>query len=585
VDKEKIKNLAKKEWHLPYGQKISGIIGAFSMTEKVIFFFFAVLFTISAVTLLYRVNKHFLVEVPDYGGSLVEGVLGSPRFINPVLAVSDIDKDLSTLIYSGLLKIGPDGNLTPDLAENFSISDDGLEYIFTLKDDVFFHDGIKITTDDIAFTIEKVQDPSLKSPREINWSGVLVEVIDEKTIKFSIKQAYSPFLQNATMGILPKHIWSTVSIEEFPFSQFNVKPIGSGPYEVQSIVYTNGGFPSEYKLESFKKYSLGKPYISEITIKSFKTEKDLVEAYKNGNIESLHSLSRENFKEIDKKSSSIVLSPLPRVFGLFFNQNVAPVFINKEVRSALNTAIDKDIIIQNVMGGMGQVIDSPVPPKNIASSKVSEEISDAKIEKAREILTAKGWKLNDEGVFEKKNGKNITTLSFSISTGNATELKESAFILKEQWEKMGAKVDVKIFEIGDLNQNVIKTRKYDSLLFGEVIGRDLDLYPFWHSSQRNAPGLNIAMYTNIKVDKILENIRNTNDQDDLQKYFESVENEIKNDIPAVFTYSPYFVYSVPNKIKNVQLGTLVSPSERFSNVSSWYIETNNVWKIFSEINN
>lgn len=578
MNTEKIKNWFKKEWHLPKNNKIKEIIESFSLTEKVIFYIFVIIFASSTILMLYKVSDNFLVEVPDYGGSLTEGVLGSPRFINPLLAVSDIDKDLSTLVYSGLTKIDVDGTIVPDLAESYTISTDGLVYTFVLKE-AYFHDGKKITADDVIYTIEKTVDPLLKSPREANWVGVKAEKIDDRTVSFNLRQPYSPFIQNTTLGILPKHIWNNITTEEFPFSQFNTKPIGSGPYKIDSISYTGSGFPSEYKLSSFSKYSLGKPYINTITIKSYKTEKDLIEAYKGGKIESFHTISKEYLKDVDEKATNIELATLPRVFGLFFNQNVAPVFIHKEVRSALDTALDKNLILDTILAGLGQTIQSPIPPA-VVSQKIDKITAEEKIEKARNILTTKGWKLNSSGVFEKKEGNKVTKLSFSISTGNAEELKQSAEIMKENWERLGAEVELKVFEIGDLNQNVIKTRKYDSLLFGTVVGKDLDLYPFWHSSGRNSPGLNIAMYTNLRVDKLLENIRNTTDKDEKNSYLEKLDLEIQNDIPAVFTYSPYFTYAVPKKIHNIELHTLGNPSERWSNVSKWYIETNKVWKIF-----
>lgn len=147
---------------------------------------------------------------------------------------------------------------------------------------------------------------------------------------------------------------------------------------------------------------------------------------------------------------------------------------------------------------------------------------------------------------------------------------------------MGAEVGVKIFEIGDLNQNIIKPRKYDSLLFGEVIGKDVDLYPFWHSSQRFSPGLNIAQYANLKADKILENIRSSDNQDEKENYLKNLDKEIQNDSPAVFTYSPYFIYIVPKKVHNVNIGKVTSPGDRFADITKWYIETNNIWKIFKK---
>ena len=581
MNKEKIIETLKKEWHIPYGAKITKVIKAFSLTEKTIFFIFTIVFVISSLSLLYQVNKLFLVEVPDYGGSLTEGIIGSPRFINPILSSSDIDKDLSSLIYSGLLKISHKGELIPDIAESYTISNNGLVYTFRLKDNVFFHDGVKLSADDIMFTIEKAQDPELKSPRETNWSSVRVEKIDEKTVSFTLKQAYSPFIQNLTLGILPKHIWKTASIEEFPFSQFNTQPIGTGPFKIDSITYTSSGLPSEYHLVSFDKYSLGRPYITNLTIKSFQKEKDIIEALKNEKIESVHSISPKVLSDLKIANDEVILSPLPRIFGVFFNQNVAPVFINKEVRVALDIATDKKMIVDSILSGFGQIIAGPVPLRNIADTNIGEvgtEIN--RTEKAKALLVKNGWKQDANGIFEKKDKKGTTRLSFSISTGDATELRETAYLLQNQWQQIGAEVEVKIFGIGDLNQNIIKPRKYDSLLFGEIVGRNLDLYPFWHSSQRNTPGLNIALYTNIKVDKLLENIRKTTDPEQQKTYLNSFNKEIANDVPAVFTYSPYFIYIIPKKVQNVTLGTLASPSERFSNVSEWYIETNNVWKIF-----
>jgi len=582
VDKEKIQNIIKKEWRIPFESRVMRVIHSFSLTEKTIFFIFVVLFIGSGISLLYQVNKIFLVEVPDYGGELVEGVVGSPRFVNPLLSTSDMDKDLTSLIYSGLMRVNSKGQLVPELALSYEVADDGLTYTFVLKDNLYFQDGVKLTADDVVFTIEKAQDPELKSPRESNWNGVKVEKIDDKTVVFSLRQAYSPFIQNLTLGILPKHIWRTASIEEFPFSRLNINPVGSGPYKINSITYTSGGFPSEYHLTAFNEYALGKPFITSLTIKSYKNEKELIEAYKNGDIESLYSVSTKQLPSLQVAQDDVIFSPLPRIFGVFFNQNVAPIFANKEVRSALNVVTDKQEIVDTIIGGYGQTIDGPVPPKTLGEIDSSRLPEEERIEKAKKILTDKGWAQNSDGIFQKKDKKGSATLAFSISTGNAPELKETALLLKSQWEKIGAEVEVKIFETGDLNQNIIRPRKYDALLFGEIVGRELDLYPFWHSSQRNTPGLNIALYTNIKADKLLENIRKTTDAGLQKTYFDNFNKEIKNDIPAVFTYSPYFIYIIPKKVKNVSLGTLTNPSERFSDVSEWYIETNNVWKIFAK---
>lgn len=575
MKKELLNKLNEKEWQLPYSDKIIRVIHNFSLTEKIIFFIFVTVFVISSISLLWKVNKSFLVEVPDYGGTLIEGVIGSARFLNPLLSVSEIDRDLSSLVYSGLLKVNSQGQLIPDLAQSYSLSNDSLTYTFILKDNIYFHDGQRVTADDILFTIEKAQDPALKSPRQLNWGGVKVEKVDDKTVKFSLKQAYSPFIQNTTLGILPKHIWKSTSIEEFPFSKYNLNPVGSGPYKIDSIAYSSSSLPIEYHLKAYNRYNLGKPYITYLVIKSFQSEKDLVSAFSNGSVDNIHGLSPQ---EIPENQGQMITSPLPRIFAVFFNQNNAPVFVNKEVRLALNLATDKETIVKEVLGGLGEPIDQALPPNKITQGQSTSTSNN--IDKAKALLVSKGWKQNSSGIFEKKGKKSTVQLSFSISTSDAPDLKATAYILQKQWQQLGAKVEVKIFEINDLNQNIIRTRKYDSLLFGEIIGRDLDLYPFWHSSQRNDPGLNIAMYTNIKADKILENLRKTTDLETQKKLYANFNNELANDSPAVFIYSPYFTYYLPKKVHNASIGNLSTATERFAEINKWYIETNNVWSIF-----
>ena len=162
------------------------------------------------------------------------------------------------------------------------------------------------------------------------------------------------------------------------------------------------------------------------------------------------------------------------------------------------------------------------------------------------------------------------------------ELREGAELLKAMWRRIGIETQVQIFGAGDLNQNVIRPRKFDALLFGEIIGRDFDLFAFWHSSQRNDPGLNIAMYTNSSVDKFLEEARRTTNPDKRGENYEKALAVIRNDAPAVFLYSPEFIYVLPQKVRGFARGRTTVPSERFLDVRHWYIETEKVWNSFNK---
>lgn len=571
---------------VPFSKKLLIPIKTFSFTEKSIFSLFFCLFVISGLSLIWGINEHFLTDVPNRGGTLSEGIVGSPRFINPLLSVSDADEDLTSLIYSGLLKATPSGELVDDLSKEHHISENGLEYSFTLKDDIYFHDGEPVTASDVEFTVKKAQDSKLRSPKRINWDGITVQKIDEKNIKFILKQPYSPFIENLTMGILPEHVWRSLDSDQFAASLFNTEPIGSGPYKIKKIKRNSGGVPIYYQLEPFEKYALGEPYIKNLLLSFYKNDDDALEAFTKGDVESVSGILPETLSQIINSDTKVENSSLPRVFGVFFNQNQAPVLINKEVRMALNMVVEKNRIVQDVLDGYGTAIDGPLPFGNFTAETVTTNTSTSTpTDLALALLTKNGWTLNQTtGVMEKKIKNEVIPLSFSISTGDAPELKQTALILQEEWQKIGAHVDIKIFETGDLNQNIIRPRKYDALLFGEVTGRDFDLYPFWHSSQRNDPGLNIAMYVNSKADKLLEEMRATTDNAVKEEKYAEFEQLIKDDIPAIFTYTPDFIYLVPERLKNLKMGEAIKPSERFMNVHEWYIETNKVWKVFATNN-
>jgi peptide/nickel transport system substrate-binding protein len=565
---------------LPLLKKAQHTLDSFTASGRALFLFFAALCVASSIGLLYLLNASLLIAAPARGGSLTEGLLGSPRFINPVLALSDADRDLTALAYSGLLRATPEGGYVPDLASAYTVSDDGRTYTFTMRDGATFHDGKPVTADDVVFTVQKIQDPALKSPLRADWDGVIAEAPDAHTVRFTLKSAYAPFIKNLTLGILPKALWSGVSDEEFSFSELNASPVGSGPYRVKDITRTASGIPSSYSLSPFSDYALGAPYLS-LTLRFYQSEDALVQALKSGEVDAASGISPEKLAAL--KNINIATTPLNRVFAVFFNQNQSEVLRHKAVREALDMSIDREDLIQKVLGGYGTPLTGPVPPSVLPAQEASSTQSG--MDAARAVLAADGWVMGDGGVLQKTTGSGSSatteTLSFDLATANVPELQAAAQYLHDAWAQLGVQANVKVFEAGDLSQNVIRPRHYDALLFGEVIGRELDLFAFWHSSQRNDPGLNVAGYANSTADHILEQLRQTAAPDARETLYRQFSDELAADVPAVFLYAPDFVYSIPKDIQGLDLGLVESPSDRFLSVTQWHREVDYVWPIFA----
>lgn len=574
--------LLLKRFHIPKERAVEKAVRRFTLAEKALFYFFTGIFILTGALLIWRVNNSFLVKVPLQGGTLTEGIVGNPRFINPVLALSEADKSLVSFIYSGLMRVAEDGSLVEDLAEKVEVSPDGLTYTATIKADAVFHDGEPLTADDVIFTIQKIQDPGVKSPLFAEFAGISMNKVNEHTVSFVLRRPYAAFMQNLTVGILPKHVWSSLANDEFSFSQWNVLPVGSGPYMVENVERDSGGIPDYYELSPFDESASDEPYIERYIFKFFPTEADLLDAYDSGDIESLSGISPSQAKILADDGAKVLSSPLPRVFGVFFNQNMNKVLLDKSVRQALDIAAPKQEIINRILGGYGVVLDGPLPPGLFDFvGKPSNESADERLARAKELLNKNGWVMNETtGILEKKSKSDTLKLSLSLSTSDNPELKAVAEMLRIAWQELGASVDVKVYEAGDLNQNVIRPRRYDALLFGEVVGRDADVYPFWHSSERNDPGLNIALYANSQVDKLLTDARKETDEDKREAIYQAFDKAIREDTPAVFLYSPSFIYVMPKKVKGIELADLGTPQDRFLGLREWYVETHSVWNLF-----
>ncbi|MCF7831911.1 MAG: peptide ABC transporter substrate-binding protein [Candidatus Pacebacteria bacterium] len=553
-----------------------------SKRDRYIFGLLSTLIIISSVGLFLIARNNFTTVMPAHGGTLTEGIVGTPRFINPLLSSTDADRDLTQLLYSGLVRRTVHGTFEPELAESWTINEDATIYTFSLRRDAVFHDGEPVTADDVLFTLSQAQNASLKSPRRVQFEGVTATVIDPQTIELQTPQPYAGFLNSLTMGILPAHIWKSITVEQMMLSDYNTEPIGSGPYKITSIKRDKKtGIPTYYELSAFKKYVHGKPFISQFEFFFFENEESLIDAYLAKKIDMVAGISTEYINEAKEHTKGFFTEPLPRVFGVFFNHNQSPLFLEAPVRKTLQIILNPKEIVTNSLMGHGLASSLPLPQAfqfNLAEPEISNQDAHA-------LLTSAGWKKNSEtGIYEKTKDGQATELSFVLSTSNTPELLRVAETIKDIAQENGIAITVSPSEIGTLQQEILRPRKYEALLFGHSYTHDTDMFAFWHSSQRNDPGLNIANYANTNVDKALSDISTTNGKENREESYIVAIKELYKDIPAVFLYQPIFTYMTRKDIHAFDTHRFIgNASDRFSNIHTWHLRTSRIAPFF--INN
>lgn len=538
-----------------------------------------VLFGLTVGALAFWVGAFYFrytEAVPDYGGEYSEGIVAQPRYINPLLSqTSEADANLVELIYSSLFALDENGKIVGRLADHYEISDEGKIYTVTLKQGVKFHDGAELTADDVLFTIQAIQDPAYKSPLRPNWLAVETAVIDRYTVQFTLRRPYAGFLQNLSVGILPKHIWESIPADRVLLSDYNLSPIGSGPYVFRDSEVDSNGNIHAIELTANDEYFEGEPYISKMTFRFYPDDATLLEAYGRKEVQAIHSIHPGQIESVmERKSTALHSIDMPRIFGVFFNTTKSKALAYDEVRQALAFATDRQAIVDTVLKGKGEVAAGGMLPfmEGYASHL---EYPALDLERANKILDDAGWERGDDGIRAKDSE---TPLAFEIVIPAWPELAATAELLRTQWEAVGARVTVSEQNPADLQKNVIRPRNYDALLYGQAAMLQSDPYSFWHSSQREDPGLNLAMFNSEDADRVLEELRETSDEAkriDLYRQFQEILSE---ESPAVFLYSPDYLFVTSDRIKGIDVSRIDAPSGRFSNANKWYIYTDRVWK-------
>jgi peptide/nickel transport system substrate-binding protein len=505
--------------------------------------------------------------IPTAGGEYIEGSLGQPEYINPVTASSQTDLDIVKMVYSNL----------SDLADSITASPDLKTWDVRLKEGLTWQDGQKLTSDDVIFTVQSIQDPDAKSPLFQSWQGVTVNRVSELEVEFTLTNPYAFFGNNLKdLYILPKHVYAGTPAGNWRLSDYNLKPVGSGPYEFLSYNKTANGFISSYSVQAWSGTSQAQPLIKNFDFKYFTDENTLVQNFNSGQIDGFGNVSPEDISSINRPDN-IVSWPTTRYYAVFFNQSKNLALQDPAVRKALSSAIDRNDLINNALGGYGNADYGPIPQGAAYYSNAQTPTTSASY--AESLLDAAGWTVNSSTGFRSKMIQNASIpLVVNLTVPQIGFLAKTATYVQNAWQNIGVQVNVIMDSADDIVNTTIPNRSYEALLFGNVLGPSSDLYSFWDSSQAFSPGLNLAIYQNPTVDNLIEKARQSPSDASTTQELGMAQSQIMNDNPAIFLYSTDYVYVMNKDVQGVSTTLLNDPSDRFEGIGSWYLNTARVLK-------
>ena len=524
--------------------------------------------------ILFRLGSSLTtVEVPAAGGTYVEGVLGYSETINPILAprlvqANPADRDLSALVFEGLTSLDETGQVSPSLAIDWDVSEDGTVYEFRLRQDVTWHDGAPFAAPDVAFTVQAMQDadyggdPAL---REL-WRNVTVQTVDDHTVRFTLTEPFPSFLYYTTIGLLPAHLLSDVPAADLPEHSFSTRqPVGTGMFQVESVS------PDSVTLVVNPDYWTSKPYLERLEFQFFGDWDGLLAAYERGEIDGFH---------LDRPQSLSLVAGMPNLrlysaqsagYGVVYlnlQRDSAPFFQETEVRQALLYAMDRQALIDQVLEGQGLVAHSPILPTTWAyDPSVRRYLHDP--ERAIGLMDASGW-LDSDG--DRIRDKDSVELGFTLLTGDDPVMIEMAEEIASQWQAIG--VDVTIHPVsGQDLAAAVRRRNFDAVLIEIGLSADPDPYPLWHSTQASETGQNYSGFANEEADMIMEEGRLSTDPEQRTQLYRTFQQIFAEEVPSLLVYQTIYTYAVDGGVYQVQLAPMLHTSDRFRNVGMWYLET------------
>ncbi|MDQ0257800.1 peptide/nickel transport system substrate-binding protein [Evansella vedderi] len=499
---------------------------------------------------------------PREGGRIVLGTSGEPVMFNSLYHTDTASGDVTDLVFAGLMYTDENLEMQPHIATDHpEISEDGLEWTFTLREGVLFHDGEELTADDVVFTFSQFIHEDYTGPRASSFQTLeSVEALDEYTVKFTLSEPDARFITMTSYDILPEHILGDIPASELEdYNEFNIEnPIGAGPFKFEEWV------PGQHlTLSVHEDYFEGRAYLDEVVFRFASDSNALVLLLETGDIDHMIAPTSE-LVSIEMYDHVNLYETLALRYDYIGWNLDRPLFEDVRVRQALTHAIDRQEIVETIMEGHAEVANAPVSPLSWAYND-DVPVFDYDPDRAIELLNEVGWEHNEDGYLE-KDGE-IFEFTILSNDGNTTR-RDIGIITQQYLNLIGIKVHAEQMEWGAfLDQINPPNFDFDAVVMAWGLALDPDPTAIWHSKEIEN-GLNRSAYRNDRVDEISDINRSIIDQDERAELLAEAFAIIAEEQPYTFLYYPTQFVALNKDVK----GFTHHPRVDMYKVNEWWLD-------------
>lgn len=517
-----------------------------------------------------------ILPQPATGGVYSEGLVGSLGRLNPLLDWNNpADRDVDQLLFSSLIRFDERGLPQTDLAESWGVNEEGTIYNFTIRANAVWHDGTPVTSDDVIFTIEMLKSEGSLFPQDIKelWTKVEIRKLDDKTLKFTIPEPFAPFLDYLTFGMLPKHLLENVPAEGLVTADFNINPIGSGPYKFDHLILNQGKITGVV-LTSFENYYGKVPYIPQVVFRYFPSSASALDAYEQGEILAVSRITNDVLIDaLESPNLSIYTSRMPQISMVLLNLNnpEIPFLQDENVRRAMLLGLNRQRMISNLLGGQAIVADGPIFPGSWAYYDGIEHL-EYDPDQAVSLLKAGAYVITaDGGSVRSKDGQ---ALAFTMLHPDDELHTQLAQAIQASWAQIGIQVNLQPVPYDRMVFDYLGPRTYQAALVDLNLAHtpDPDPYPFWHQAEATG-GQNYSQWDNRTASEYLEQARVNTDYGVRTRLYRNFQVMFAKELPALPLYYPVYSFGVDSQVSGVQVAPLYYISDRFSQITDWYLVT------------